>query len=333
MIRHILSLGLLLASVSCVSTANDNAPKEPPQITEDMDLKEAVDAASEFGGKTFESVKNMITKRKEWPAAGKLAGQEMLRRLNDSEHERLMNYAYLFFASGQTAGEDFVEKFLKADNETSLRIGWTLATRYSSPKMATMLERILTNAIEQGQEQRHLIPEMARAVAVNNIKSVYTLVREGLMLTGSDDFAKAMVEFDGKLASKDFGFYLAKATLDDLRQLNQQTVNMYTCLVIFRHLLSEPLALSHPHFDALFLYAVSRNQMLAEMANLVIERQMAKFRSALALMLARQKMEVQIAFIEANRRTPSPQVGLFLRELKRITAHKEVVEEIDTVRR
>jgi hypothetical protein len=244
-----------------------------------------------------------------------------------------MNYAYLFFASGQPASEDFVEKMLRAENGTSLRIAWTMATRYSSPKMKTVIERVLTAAIEQGQEQRHLIPEMARAVAVNDLKSVYTLVREGLMLTGNDDFAKAMIEFDGKQASQDFGYYLAKATLDDLRQLNQQTVNMYTCLVIFRHFLNEPMAMSHPDYDSLFLYAVSRNQVLAEMANLVIERQMSHSRAALALMLARQKMEVQLAFIEANRRAPSPQVGLFLRELKRITAHKEVVEEIDTVRR
>jgi hypothetical protein len=173
---------------------------------------------------------------------------------------------------------------------------------------------------------------MALAVQANQIRSVYTLLRQGLLMQGSEEYAKAMIDLAPEKASNDFMAYLAQATIEDLRQLNQQSVNLYACVTIFRFYLTHTLPVNHPGFSHLYLYAVSRNQMLAEMAQAVLEKQLGGSREQLVYALARMPVWIQVAYIEGTRMNPNPNVSLFLDDLKKLSAHKEVIEEIESRR-
>ena len=118
-----------------------------------------------------------------------------------------------------------------------------------------------------------LIPEMARAVKAHQMRGVYTLLREGLMKTGADDFAISMLSLNAESAALDFIDYLSKTDLEDLRQINQKNINIYSCLVILRFFNSYPLPVEHPDIGIIFQYAVSRNTGLNEMARSVLDRQ------------------------------------------------------------
>lgn len=177
-----------------------------------------------------------------------------------------------------------------------------------------------------------MLPQMAQAAQANKLTSIYTLLRRGLMMKGDSEFAKAMITFDPKKATNDFMDYLSLATVEDLRQLNQSTINLHTCLVIFRHFLNYPVSTSHPKYSHLFIYSVSRNQVLKEMANLVLERQLPQYREQMAFTLARLPVWIQVAYVEGIRENLNTNVNLFLAKLKTVTAHKEVLEEIDDLK-
>ena len=165
------------------------------------------------------------------------------------------------------------------------------------------------------------------------MRGVYTLLREGLMKTGADDFAISMLSLNAESAALDFIDYLSKTDLEDLRQINQKNINIYSCLVILRFLNSYPLPVEHPDIGIIFQYAVSRNTGLNEMARSVLDRQIPRFKDELAFSLARQSSSVQLAFVEGSRHQQSSNVRVLLDELREITAYKEVVEEIAALSR
>ena len=47
-------------------------------------------------------------------------------------------------------------------------------------------------------------------------------------------FAKALAALAPERAGYDFMEYIAQASIEDLRQLNQTSINVYTCIIIFR---------------------------------------------------------------------------------------------------
>ena len=98
---------------------------------------------------------------------------------------------------------------------------------------------------------------------------------------------------------------------------------------ILEHLAQHTTPVTHPQFDYLFFYSISRNQALAGLARKVLEPYFAKDRSYLAFRLTQMPKWVQLAFIEGGRRQMTPIFAKFLSELKKNTINQEVIEEIN----
>jgi hypothetical protein len=204
-----------------------------------------------------------------------------------------------------------------------------MAAAMPSRSLARAIDQELGRAIVDNDEATVLIPQMAVAVESNRVRAAYTLLRQGLMTTGQESFAVAMANLDGRRASSDFIDYLAQAPAEELRQLTQNSVNVYTCLIILKHLQSRPAPVSHPGLETLIYYSVSRNNALADLAQVAVEAYLPRDRAQIAIMMARLPQWTQIAFIESVRRRKSPAVTLLLGELKKISSSRDVVEEVD----
>ena len=56
---------------------------------------------------------------------------------------------------------------------------------------------------------------------------------------------------------------MAKAPVSELRQLNVKSVDVFACMEILRHLANFPMDVSHPKFEHLFLYSISRKHKVS----------------------------------------------------------------------
>jgi hypothetical protein len=317
---------------SCQTMSSESAKNEtPPEITADMDFDDAIDAAVKFGGETLAKVKKLIAQQK----MGAKATAMMTERLSSTEvaekmpESQLMNMMHLLQSSGRRPSIELFRSLVRRERQAARDLGWNIAANYPSPEIAAAMDLEFTRAVASGTEETLLLPQMALAVQTNRLTSAYTLVRLGLMIKGNDEFAKAMISLAPRRSVDDFFPYLAKATIEELRQLNQSTVNVYTCMVILQHMNSVSPTTSHPQFSQLFLYAVSRNPGLSELASGAIDRVLPGFRTEVVQLLAQQPAWVQVAYVEGTKRRRSPHAPSFLAELKLSTSHNEVSEEIN----
>lgn len=327
------SAALLISSLWLSSCATLTGSNSKQVITANTSLSDGYRLATTQGGQTLAEFKRMIKARNAWRELSKLSEQDILKNLNNIPHKNLVNALHLYQISTPLINVDVVKALFAQESRFYIGLAWTLASLKPSDQMAAAIESELTEAIIQGREQLIVSPQMAAAVRANRITSVYSLLRQGLMENGSDEFAKAMIETNSREASWDFMSYLALADLEDLRQINQQSVNMYSCLVILRYFMEHPIPVAHPDFKKFIYYTVSRNAALAEMARSVMEKQIPRFREQFAYWLATEKLEIQMAFVEGARQNPTPNIKLMLSSLKSMTRFREVSEEIDAFQR
>lgn len=328
-----LFLAAFLHMAGCQTLRSPEDPPEPPQITSSMPIPEMGEAAIMFGGKTLEDTKKVVVQRKEQKEMAAWAEQKLADGSESVDPAIYANAVNLFLTYSPAYSVALMQKMVTAEREFTRQAGWKLAAQRPSKEIAAFIEQHLTEVVWKGNEENVLLPEMAEAVQANQVKTVYTLIRQGLMSNGAEVFARTMIVLNSDRSSYDFMDYLAKGSIEDLRQLNQKTVNALTCYVILNHFLSHGVALDHPRFEMLFYYAVSRNQAMSQLAGAVLEKHMAYSRENLAYALARLPIWLQMAYVEGSRTNPNPNVGLFLGDLKKLTAHREVVEEIDSLRR
>ncbi len=328
-IMIVLALGLSVVSVSGCQTTS-GSEEERPRITRETPLDEAYGYAVTYGDDILRQVRDLARERNELPALKKLSERDLMQKHDSAEPNVLLNAAHLYRISSAQLSPKLLQTLLSSRNKTSRVIGWRMAAVKPSAEVRQTLENYLTQVLGEGQEEQVLIPEMATAVQENNLKSAYTFLVRGLMLEGSPEFANAMLVLDPNRASGPFLDYLRKADLDDLRQMNQNSVNVYTCTVIFRYLQDNPLPINHPGVAQLFTFAISRNRGLADMANAVLEKHMPEHRAALAMILARLPVQVQLAFVENSQREITSNLRLLLSELKDVAQQKEVLEELNS---
>jgi len=320
--------------VGCATTGDKDKEEAPPQITHDMPLADAIDAGVQFGGQTLTDVKRLMTRRNEWPKAVSTLERKIIAQMNTMEDGRLIAATHFYLAAPVSANPDLFRAMVGSPRPLARDLGWQIAATMPSSAIAAAVDRELSRAIANDDEKAVLVPLMAEAVRANRLKSSYTLLREGLMETGHEAFAEAMAELDQGKASDDFMDYLAKAPVEELRQMTLKSVNLYSCMVALRHMLARPVSLAHANADYLFLYSVSRNSGLSDMANAVIENNyMVNQRAQFALILSRMPVWVQLAYIENARRRQIPAVSVFLSELKKVASQQEVIEEINEYRR
>lgn len=314
---------------SCVSLDSE---EERPVLGEKMSTKEVVDLGLKYGGEVFEEAKSILQKRNARDEVHALTTEVILSGKAKSQH--LWRAVNLFQASSRALiSPKVVDTLIRSENMLSKQMGWLLAANRPSDLITTVIQRYLTQTVMNGDEDSLLLPEMALAVKANRLSSAYSLLRMGLMNVGGVEFVDAMVELSPLQARVDFMDYLALATIEDLRQMNQKTVDLQSCISILRFFVEKEAPLGHPRFEHLFLYAVSRNTALAELSSSVLEKYMTDERDQLAYTLARLPVWVQLAYVEGTRDRMNANLGLFLGELKVVTAHKEVIEEIVSLRR
>ena len=315
----------------CVSLSNDK-DKEIPQITQETPTAEAIDIAIKFGGESLEIAKKKVKTEGSWDKVEKQTSKIITEDVNSRPQDQIINAIHLYQLSAKSISIPVVHALLRADRPAVKQIGWQLAAIRPSRDIRDLIDKELTRAVYEGEESSILVPEMAQAVMANKVSGVYSLLREGLMATGDPDFVRAMIQFYPRQASQDFMNYLAQASIEDLRQLNQKMVNIHSCFIILNHFARYPVPVTHPRFSHLFLYAVSRNQALRELTNKVLEKQYPLSKEQMAMTLAQLPVWIQIAFVEGVRDRMTPNIGVFLNQLQQVTAHKEVLEEISALK-
>lgn len=324
--------GGLAFHAGCATTAPDLAREqqtEPaPEIYSSMPLEKALSAGVDFGGNTLESVKQLVKRRGEAQQAATIIVKALKEQSGDMQPHQLLNAAHLFAAYAQTLPPELFSQFVRSQRVPVRMLGWQLAAAKPSAEIARAVDGELTRAIAAGEEERVLVPQMANAVRANRLVSSYTVLRQGLMTLGSEEFALAMSALDPRRASNDFLGYLALVPPEELRQLTLSSVNLYTCVAILRHMRRHPPALGAENFENLYFYSVSRNSGLAELAQDLIESYLPKDSEILAQMLAKHPVWVQMAYLESSRRRMNPKIGLLLGELKEQTPEKDVAREI-----
>lgn len=328
---------VMLLATGCLTTeGGDKGAKDPlpppPQITWDMPLDQALTAAIDHGGDTLDNVKKLLKRRNEYAAAGVFAAKAITDGIMKYEPHQLVNATHIFMLAPQPLDTTLFKALIASPRPLANQLGWQLAAAKPSLPIRAAIEAALTVAITDNEEDAMLLPQMANAIGANRLRSAYTWARQGLLKKGNEEFARAMIALDSKQASRDFLPYLAQVPAEELRQLTLSTINLYTCMVILQHFRRFPPDFGAAGFEQLFVYAVSRNGVLAEPAQAVIEGYVPKYAEGLAQLLGRQPAWVQVAYLENARRRLNPSVGLILSELKKVTAEEDVVREIDEIR-
>lgn len=315
---------------SCVSLQKEE--KKAPKITESTPLPEAIVAGIEFGGETLADVKKLIKRRKQWDKAEDLIFRLIKNHKADWPTVSLVNAVNLFQSNASHRAYQVYHDLVRSERVLERQLAWQLAAAQPSAKMAEEIDEILTESVLDNELKDHLLPRMADAVANNGLKESYTVVREGLFSNGDVAFARAMIVLAPKKASEDFMGYLAKAPIEELRQMNVQSVDVFTCTLILQHLLAVPPPMSDPRLEVLFLFSISRNNGLAEMARDVLEKLMPKNGEHLAFVLAQMPTWMQLAFVEKVNMRLTPVVSLFLDDLKQASPHPDVSDEIRSIK-
>ncbi len=324
-----LILWLLIFNQSCVHLSD--TPDKPPVLTEKTDLDDILNAAITFGGSTLSDAKEIIGKQNKWEEAGNDLYGRLADKCKSWDGQRMINGLHLYLTSRDTKAPELFKVLVATTKGVCQPMAWHLAAAFKSPKMAQAIEDRLSKALINDELDHILQPKVADALLLNQLKGSYTVAKHGLFTKNHVSFAKAMIGLNPERASWDFVDYLALASVEELRQLNIESVDMFSCNEALDHLLIYPVAINHPKFSALFLYAVSRNPAFSETGRKIIELYLPRHGDFLAQTLSRMPNWVQIAYIDASRRDLNPKLNLFLARLKNTSGEKDIIDEIDSV--
>ncbi len=316
--------------LSSCETMNDD-PNEAPEITNSMDFDKAYDLAVKHGKDTLKSFKKRVRHNREWRKLQKRSSYELENKYKTMSVSKLQRVASLYHLITPEISPKILKNMLRSPDKGVRKIGLQIAGLKPSPSVAKVLENTLTLAILENREKDFYTEELAHAIA-NEVKSAYSFLKQGLITTGSEEFARALASLAPERAGYDFMEYIGQATVDDLRQLNQTSINVYTCIIIFRFFMDQGLPVAHPEAGKMFAFSISRNRALADMAVLLLESNIPSYRDEFSYILAKQPMSIQMAFIENVVRNPTTNIKLLLSDLKSVTAFSEVREEINSFR-
>ena len=319
--------GMLVAACATLMRTDDSLP----QSYEGLSVVELVDAVRQHGSKVLRPVYRQLQRDKAVAAAGRHIATAVPRALQDDNIVASVAMLHLYQL---TADPDAPRIFMlltapEQRQAVLVQVGWQIATLMPSPRMATVITRALEQALEQGREQALFSPQVAAALAANQLTESYTFVRQGLQRTHHEAFARALLKLNPQRASEDFLVYLANVPLDTLRQKLPTASNIPLRLMMLQHLRVYPVTIQHRKLDALFNYVVSRNPALSEAAMQVLAVFYDKHGEQLAQLLARMPYWVQFACVEKLARRLNPSSRRFLVILRQKTSGVDVVDEIN----
>jgi hypothetical protein len=349
MLKIIVALSLLL--FGCHSL---NSKDEPPKVIDSsLDTLELVDIALDYDRavlkkalralKKKESLELKIWEQEEETNVGNSTHEGIFLRpvfnqvydlisskFNDFEEKKLIHLYILFRDLGPQEEEvlSLFNKMITSEQEHVVRVAWVMAEQQPSKSMATAIESRLSHLLKYRRGFSYYIPELAKAVRSNRLKSSYSLMRHGLFETNHLSYAQAMIALRPNKSATDFLDYLALASLEELRQLNVESVDMFVCYEILNHLLTHEISVANKNFRHLFYFAISRNHGFSDLANTIINRYIPEHSEVLAQILAQTNSWVQMAYVERVRRNYTSVSGIILAKLKSVSLHRDVVEEI-----
>lgn len=321
----------LALSSACVTLSDSGTSQPPPPIDDSMTSKDAIEAGLTHGGETLAKVKSLLVKRKQLVSAARGLEKPLIEKFSTIADTRLINSVSLYQHSRSAAAPQLVKKMLDASKKLHRQLAWHIAANMPSQAMAQVIEGFLTQAISDGQLGEYLDPSMADAIVNNRLTNSYTILRQGLMATNHYAYAQGMIALIPRQASEDFMDYLSQAPVEELRQLNLTTLDLFTCMELLKHLQKYPVAINHPNFQHLFFYATSRNIGLAEHAQALLTSYSPQHNRYLAYLFTVQPEWVQLAYIEGIRRNITPLAATFLNEVKKNSRHQEIIDEINSI--
>ncbi|MEZ4742171.1 MAG: hypothetical protein R3B45_06970 [Bdellovibrionota bacterium] len=332
MIR-VFTLLISIIPLSCVSLTGDDRADKPPLLNASLPLEKIVDASINYGGKTLNDGKDLIRRLNKEKEAALLVQLSIANHYRQWDRPQLVNAVNIYQATQPEKPEETFDLLIQSERKLARDLSWYIAGTFSTKTMGAAIDRHLTVAIEKNDIDEILSsPQFPSAVAANQLKGLYSLLRLGLFRTNSDSFASAMIALNSKQATADFLEYLAQAPVDELRQLTMVKLNVFTCIRALNHMVAVPPKISHPRFEHLFYFAISRNTTLSELSRRLIMSYLPNHAALVARHLARLDNWVQIAFIEGSRRNMTPVLGGMFSELRKQSSAKDVIEEIDAIR-
>jgi hypothetical protein len=324
---------LVIALLSaCVTMKKPEGPERPPVITQETSTVDAVKAATRFGGETAASAVKVIQHRRDWSTATQILSNMMISDHAAVSSLELSNAVDLVLQAPSIPAVSLFRALAQDERVVVRQLAWRVAAAAPATAMAAAMDEQLTRAIENGDDKEIFIPAVAAAVEANELKSVYTLMRRGLMETGHESFARVMAKLNPTAAANDLMDYLALAPVEELRLMTLTSVDVHACMESLRQMVRRPPSVNHPQIANLFAYATSRNPSLAELGQAVVDRYMGNDKETLAAAFVRTSVATQVAFIEGARRRMNPAVIAFLGEVKKATPNQDVIEEIDELR-
>ena len=300
--------GLTLFSCATPSQAPNKTPKS---VKKDTPLPVMIESAVVYGGITMQNTKRILRQNK----AETKAQDYLLKNISSNyarmSSPRLINSINLLLWTKPQNLEGLFKKLLASNKVVHNQLGWHIASMAPTEAMKSAIDGVLSDKIIENSMTGLFVPKMAEAVSANNLKSAYTLLRQGLFESNHVAFVHAMIELDRRRSSIDFMDYLSLAPLEELRQLNLSSIDVFSASAILQHLASSPAPVNHRHVEFLFYYSISRNQALAELGQQALSAYLPENQKALAITLGRLPGWIQIAFVERMKRTMTPVLSLF----------------------
>lgn len=320
---------ILLSSSACVSF---NGIKNAPKITNEMKVEEKLAHAIDFGGETFKDVSKSITDNDQWGKAEIALTSLILSNVNRWQESQLMNAAKLYERSGATNADLVFLKLIDQGSSMATQMAWQLLRQVEYKNVGVMVDKVLSEAVIDGTIENHLIPDMADTVAVLDIKSVYGILKLGLMKKGDPQFVAAMIKLYPVKSSDDLFDYLVLPNNDELRQRSLKTIDTITAIQILDRLETEPMSFGHKDLGKIFVYAASRNMAFRQTGRRVIDTLVSINPEILAFELSKQPKWAQMSLVESARRSMTSNTKLLLKHLKKMTPDETIEEEISLLR-
>lgn len=314
---------------SCTSTKD--YLQEP--ITQETPTKEALEIAILRGGQDIKNALRLVVARRDQEKAKNFIFDRLMTK--DEEIQKTFSDQANMIALLQSFRLEpqktiLLFETMKASlNPRQRELAWGVATAFPSKEMGVHIEKHLSQALLYDDLDRELLPAMADALAQNYLVSSYSILKQGLLKIHDIAFVQAMIKLNPMAAERDFLDYLSFVPLEELRQLNLESSNIFVCMEILEFLHARNPLPTHPKYDYLFNFAISRNPSLSSLAIDILDKASVKHRAHLAQMLARAQSWVQLAYIEKVRRNSNIQTRLFLKELKDISSKSLVLKEIE----
>lgn len=323
-----------LILLSHCATTDEQSKQNRPLTREELSaltVEALIELAVSPGRNSVVQIAAEIYKKREPKKVAEIVAQNLTRAEAETADFRLWNFGKLSYLLKIEFNQQQVMAWLSHRHEIVRRIAWRLASFGKKYISDENIEVHVAGLVNRGRESSLFVPEFAEAIGARQLRNYYSLVRQGLMETGLDAFATSLIRLNPKAASSDFLVYLSSIPVEDLRQMSQESMKPETVVVIFDHLGAFTPSPSNSMSSYLFVYTISRNMLISEKAQEILEKMMRTDAMTMAIYLARMDEWIQTAFVETARKNLNPTLKSFLMQLKEYTPHQYVVADISSI--